>query len=147
MTSFTYSQGNLKFITDNTNDIRKLSDSILLNSKRTYKYKSQGYVTKNYMYAVKYVNYSDTTDIIPIYFQVRIVGSNPDLEKEGTLQYTFYSVTGKYLDLSPFWYKFINPNENTEKLLKSGTTYYRFDDKRLLFSRNSSDSWMLFFKE
>ena len=144
-TIFVYSQTPLKFIVDNTNDVRSLSDSIALRARGTYVFSKQG-VEETNGYEVLYKNKADSTDIMHVRFILRMSGANKDLEISGTPQYIFSNVSGKYLDLFPFWKTFINPSDNIEELSKKGLTYCRIGNNRLMFNRSSKDKWMLSLK-
>ncbi|MDN3672633.1 hypothetical protein QWY99_06140 [Flavobacterium branchiarum] len=54
---------------------------------------------------------------ITVHFKVNHLGANPDLEIEGTKEYVFDFVKGKFLDLYPFYQKNIEPTATTEKTL------------------------------
>jgi gamma-glutamylcysteine synthetase len=145
--TFICSAQSVKYITDNLNDVRQLSDSIALNAKRTFKYSKQGIPNEGkYVYLVKYINTVDTTEVMYIKFHIKMVGANEDLEIAGTRQYVFEYVSGRYLDLFPFWKKFVNTSEDIEELTKKGVTYFRMGSNRLTFSR-ANENWQLSFFE
>ena len=110
--TFTCSAQTVKFITDNLNDVRQTADSIALNAKRTYRFSSEGKIKDSYIYRIRYVNVSDTTDILPVFFHISMKGSNAALEISGTPEYFFHTTFGKFLDLFPFWKKFIQPESD-----------------------------------
>src|SRR5690606_6655799 len=45
-------------------------------------------------------------------------GANSDLEIAGTKKYKFYKITGKYLDLFPWWEKHFAPGSTPESLVE-----------------------------
>ncbi len=108
---FFYAQAPVKFIFENTNELRQLSDSIAYNAKRKYTYSKQGVSSMDdRYYCVRYVNSVDTTEALAVFFLINEVGSNDALEIKGTTQYVFYGVANSFLDLFPFWKKFIDPS-------------------------------------
>ena len=110
--TITCSAQTVKFITDNLKDARQTADSIALNAKRTYRFSSEGKIKDSYIYRFRYVNVSDTTDILPVYFHISMKGANSALEITGTPEYSFHTAFGKFLDLFPFWKKFIQPESD-----------------------------------
>jgi len=127
----------LLFVTNNLNDVRHVSDSIALNAKRSFKYEKET-ISKNNInyYLVKYTNSMDAEYPMVVIFDIKMVGSNADLEIVGKPEYSFYKVSGKFLDLFPFWVKFMNPNakaieisqKKEDKCTINGETYYIKED-------------------
>lgn len=132
----------VKFISNDKEDMRRLSDSIAINSKRNYIFYKEIPINK-YNYTISYMNATDNNDKLDVKIHIHYVGANADLEIEGTPQYKFERVDGKYLDLFPFWNKFIDKVEDPEALVKKGHTYITKDDEVLLFSRNSTGWYIL----
>jgi len=139
-------QTSLKFTTDNLKEARQLSDSIALNAKRAFKYSSESISIRGSHYFFNYKNVADTTNVMTILFNVKMVGSNPSLEIKGTPQYQFDSTSGKFLDLFPFWKKFINKNEDDKIITNKGTSFLRIGEKRFLFSRDLYEKWTITLK-
>lgn len=72
----------------------------------------------NIIEAVKNGNKTaDDEDLLVITFDIKYKGANKDLEIEGAKVYSFKKVSGKYLDLFPFWKKEFNPDADVEKTL------------------------------
>ncbi|MEI8086945.1 MAG: hypothetical protein WCG93_12095 [Paludibacter sp.] len=127
----------LSLVTNNLSDVRRTSDSIALNAKRVFKYEKEA-ISKNDMnyYLLKYSNTSDAEYPMVVAFRIKMIGSNPDLEITGTPEYSFYKVSGKFLDLFPFWVKFMNPQaiaasvsqKKEDKATINGQTYYIKED-------------------
>ncbi|MEL3904419.1 MAG: hypothetical protein P1P63_04840 [Treponemataceae bacterium] len=101
----------LQFSTTDVRQVRQLADSITAYAKRVYDFKSEGVSKRdrNY-YTVNYTNAADPDEPFGVAFRIKMVGSNQALEIEGTPQYTFALVYGRFLDLFPFWKRFIDPN-------------------------------------
>ena len=104
----------LKFTSDNPKDMRTLADSIVSNAKRTYKFSSETPIKDSYVIRIRYVNVADTTDRLNVFYSTAMKGANQALEIVGTPEYKFHSAMGKFLDLFPFWKKFIEPESNAE---------------------------------
>jgi len=130
--ALTCSAQKFKFVSDNPKDMRPIADSIALNAKRTFKFSIEKPVQGMLMTKILYTNISDPKDIIYILYSMEIVGENKALEIKGTPVYTFRSATGKFLDLFPFWKKFINPNLNIVTA-SDQTNEAIVDGKRLIF--------------
>ncbi|MBS2100409.1 hypothetical protein [Carboxylicivirga linearis] len=127
--SFAYTQTNFKFITSEKSDIRTISDSIALNAKRIYEYNKEGISDDNInYYIISYKNVKDSLDKINVFFNIKMIGANTALEKKGEPQYTFYGVAGRFLDLYPFWLKYINPESNAEEITLRGKASHKIDD-------------------
>ncbi|MCX6281496.1 MAG: hypothetical protein NTU51_06010 [Bacteroidetes bacterium] len=107
------------FICKTEKEIRNLSDSIALNAKRDFKFDTMQF---SHLETTAFiVTYSDTKDTIEhtklnVAFVKYMKGENKDLEIPGVPEYRFTSVRGRYLDLFPFWQKFINPKANMQNI-------------------------------
>jgi len=124
-------QTSLKFKTNSISDVRQLADSIALNAKRIYTFDKDG-VSKddaNY-YIVRYKNTSDDEDKLTVLFRIEQIGENDALEIKGTPEYHFYGAAGKFLDLFPFWHKFINPKSIAETVANDKSDNIMLNDIR-----------------
>lgn len=134
-------QTSLKFVSDNQNDMRTLADSIVLNAKHTFKFIKEGHIKESTVYYYKYVNVTDTTDVLPVFYSMKMKGENAALEVTGTPEYTFYAAKGKFLDLFPFWKRYINLNADISKISTSQ------DDKTIngsqFYLQEDSGQWKL----
>jgi len=137
--AFTCSAQTVKFITDNLKDVRQTADSIALNAKRTYKFSSEGLVKDTYIYRLRYVNVTDSTDRMAVFFNMRMKGSNQALELTGTPEYTFNKAFGKFLDLFPFWKRQINQTADQVKV-STDNDEATLNGKRFYF-RPQSEFW------
>jgi len=139
-----YASAQIKFISTNKDDMRALSDSLMSNAKRHYVFKSE----KNSEYAFKYeyVNTVDDSDRLYVLFRIIKKGENKDLEIKGVPEYRFESVSGRFLDLFPFWSKFINPGENMDALQAKGVTYIKRDNMTYLINKGG-ENWSLSLKD
>lgn len=137
--AITCSAQTVKFITYNLKDVRQTSDSIALNAKRTYRFSSEGQVKDTYIYRIRYVNVSDSTDIINVFFRVRMKGANKAMELAGTPEYIFSKAYGKFLDLFQFWKRQINPTSDQVKV-STDNDEVKLNGKRFYF-RPQSEFW------
>ncbi len=113
-------------IKDDEEKVREISDYLANNAKRNYDFKSADYsrASKNY-YIVSYtesgIPEKELTDKekINMQFHVYYEGENTALEVKGTPIFTFKHVKGRYLDIFPFWKKYIDPNADAETIATS----------------------------
>ncbi|MEI6755105.1 MAG: hypothetical protein WCK78_18330 [Paludibacter sp.] len=111
----------LKLRTFNLADVRETSDSIALNAKESFKYSGEGIPIGNLQYyVVNYCNVNDSTNTIKVMFRIDYVGVNQTYENLGTAQYLFYKVTGQFINLFPFWWKFMKKSAIADEVLKAG---------------------------
>ena len=106
--TFTCSAQTFNFVSDNAKDMRTIADSIVSNAKRTYKFSSEMQIKNSYVTRIRYVNLADTTDKLTVFYSKMMKGANSALEIIGTPEYSFHTAYGKFLDLFPFWKKFID---------------------------------------
>ncbi|WP_165042553.1 hypothetical protein [Dysgonomonas sp. ZJ709] len=142
---FLSAQSQIKFISSDKNDMRILADSIVSNAKRNYVFKSETNKGR-YQYSLNYINIEDNNDQLSVDINIRWVGESRDLEIEGTPEFRFDYVRGRYLDLFPFWKKFINNEDNLEELAKKKATYILKNNQRYVFS-SGNDFWTLSMKD
>lgn len=127
------------YVSNKANDMRTIADSIVSNAKRTYMFSNENQMKGSYITKIKYINPSDTTDILTMFYSKKMKGANAALELSGTPEYSFHSVYGKFKDLFPFWKKFIDTSSDPEtasKELNEATV----NDKRFYF-RESNGQW------
>ena len=111
----------LKFRTFNLTDVREISDSIALNAKESFKFVDEGIPVDNKIYyVVNYCNVNDSTNTIKIMFRIDYMGINPTFQDQGPALYLFYKITGKFINLFPFWSKFMNINAVADEIFKIG---------------------------
>ena len=112
----------LKFRTFNLTDVREISDSIALNASGNFKFVSEGIPAGNLIYyVVNYCNLNDSTNTIEVLFRIDYVGGvNQTFHDPGTAMYLFDKVTGQFIDLFPFWSKFMKNTAIEDKILKAG---------------------------
>ncbi len=138
-------QAQIKFISNKKEDMRLIGDSIILNAKRNYIFKSET-VENRYSYSLNYENTENKDDILSVNIQVYYRNENPEFEIEQIPEFNFSYVEGRYLDLFPFWKKYINEDEDIEKLSQKKHTYLFKYNKRFIFSK-SSEIWKLSMKD
>jgi hypothetical protein len=106
-------------MTFNLPDVRQFSDSVALNAKEACKFESEGVWEDNRLfYRVKYANQDDADFPIEVFFRIDYVGGTDDLVNPGTPQYLFNKITGKFIDLFPFWSKFMNTSAIDTEILR-----------------------------
>lgn len=135
----------IKFISSDKKDARALADSLILNAKDTYIYKNEGQKGK-YSYVIDYANQEDVSDRIYINFHIRYIDANDDLEIDGIPEYQFESVSGRLLDLYPFWNKFIDQQYTPEEL-SNKKAYYIVRDNKIYLIHKASDKWYISVKD
>lgn len=133
------------FISDSKEDMKNLSDSLVLYSKRDYTYKKE-HIYNQYTYSLTYENSQDKEDTIEIFFNVRYINQNIELEIEGIPEYNFSHVKAKFLDLLPFWIRYIKQDEDQEQILSKKASFIFKSDKRFLFSKQG-DLWIISMKD
>ena len=142
--AFICSAQTLQFAFKNINDVRQTTDSIVSNAKRTFKFQSiNRHRDAKTSYIVKYVNVNDSTDVIPVLVNTTIIGENKDLEIKGTTQYIIKFTQGKFLDLFPFWKKFINPTATEDDIIKVGYQTYNIGEQHLMFKKVGESIWTI----
>jgi len=134
----------VKFVSPNKSDMRSLADSLVSNSKREYVYFKQD--SSQYAFQFTYVNKLDNEDRLYFNFKISYIGANKDLEIAGTPEYRFYHVSGRFLDIYPFWNKYICIDESRDELLAKGAKFIKKDGKTYLISR-SSELWSITIKD
>ncbi len=136
----------LKFSFENINDVRQTTDSIVSGAKRTFKFLSISRERRRIektSFIVKYVNANDSTDIIPVLIRTAKIGENKDLEIKGTVQYSVKFTQGRFLDLFPFWKKFINKNADEHKIVEIGYQSFDIGDNHLMFKKVGESIWTI----
>lgn len=129
---FSYPQ-TINYRTDKIENIRQISDSIASNTKRPYHFQSEGWVERLDLYRVRYVNNNDSTIKLSVFFSKIKIGENKALEIKGKTKYVFYTAIGKYLDIFPFWKKFI---DKTADETACSTKYNSCKVNNMLFNFN-----------
>lgn len=110
----------VKFISSDLNDIRQLADSIALNAKREFVFQKEGKALNSAdHYVVLYKEKDNEENRMMVAFRIRMIGENDALEIEGIPEYRFEQVAGKFLDLFPFWNKYVNPKADAEVITTS----------------------------
>jgi len=127
----------LPLTTNSLINVRNISDSLAFNAKQAFKFDKQsiGKNDKNF-YLLKYTNLTNAESPMVVVFRIKMIGSNPNLQTPGTPEYSFYKVTGTFLDLFPFWVKFMNPGaialnvsqKKEDKAIVNNETYYIKED-------------------
>jgi len=83
-------------------------------------------------------------ECLQIHFKVFIEGGNADFEIAGTKKYMFNIFKGKFLDLFPFWQKYIDPKAIAEVISEKGYGSMRNDQNKVIFNfRTDSAGWYI----
>ena len=110
----------LKFRTFNLTDVREISDSIAQNANESFKFAGEGIPVGNIIYyVVRYCAVNDSTNTIKVLFRIDYMGVNQTYQNQGTAQYLFYKVTGRFINLFPFWSKFMKHSAVAVDILKA----------------------------
>jgi hypothetical protein len=115
-----------------TDDIKSVSDELVSQCKEQYDfYKIASFGSRedeSYQYVIytkRGMSEQDKNEISPSFKNCIVVkfkqwnkGENNDLETKGELVYYFKEVSGKYLDIVPFWITTFYPKTTPELLLE-----------------------------
>jgi hypothetical protein len=105
-----HGQSWLKLYTFNLEDVRQISDSIALNARDAFTFKSGEVPLDNRIYyVITYLNAADQSDSIVVMFRINYIGGTGDATNPGTPQYSYTKTTGKFTNLFPFWVKYMKP--------------------------------------
>lgn len=115
-----------------TDDIKSVSDQLVSQCKEQYDfYKIVPFGTRqdeSYQYVIytkEGMSEAEKKEIAPSFQNCIVVkfkqwnkGENKDLETKGELVYYFKEISGKYLDIAPFWITTFYPKTTPELLLE-----------------------------
>ena len=141
----------LKVISENQKDMRVLADSIVFYAKRKYKFSKEfmqidplsNKVDSN-TFQIKYVNVNDTTDYFNVLYLKVIRGENSAMEIKGKPFYLFYCAQGNFLDLFPFWNKFIDVKSDIERTsLQSSGVSKNLENGSFRFYPDEDNKWRI----
>ena len=80
-------------------------------------------------------------------FNIELSGQNDDLEIKGTTQYSFYKIyTRKFLDLFPFWQKFVNPKADANKITEFGGSDEATINDAKYAIKNNGGIWQIIYE-
>lgn len=132
-----------KYTTDNVKDLRTLADSIASNAKRSFNFISEGVSTEdeNY-YILKYAT-ADAAYKLNVVYRISMAGESDALETAGKAQYTLYFVSGAFLDIFPFYQKFINPSAIAENVVEMHEAKSVKDGCRFSLREATADIWRM----
>lgn len=136
-------QAQVVFTSSSKEDMTTISDTLISNIKEDYKYKKE-HTYNEYTYSIIYENAQNQT--IEIFFNVRYKNQDIDLKIEGAPEYNFSHVKAKFLDLYPFWIRYIKQNEDQEQIISKKSSFIFKDDKHFLF-RKQGELWVISMKD
>jgi hypothetical protein len=142
---------------------REFADAVAVNFRGDYSYLDARESKKGDVYSIVYIPklaseetikrikqsidyaYSDECkECLQVHFKVFIEGQNSDFEKAGTKKYMFNIFRGKFLDLLPFWKKYIAPNDIAEVISEKGYSSMRDNQNKVVFNfRSDSEGWYI----
>lgn len=100
--------------------------------------------TKSIKQSIDYAYSSQCKECLQVQFKVFMEGQNADFEIAGTKKYMFNLFRGKFLDLLPFWKKYIAPNDIAEVISEKGYGSMRDNQQKVIFNfRSDTDGWYI----
>lgn len=105
-------------------------------------YKLNERITNKKPYEVFEYKYDNRYLLIKTYYTLE--GENKDLEIEGVKKWTISSISGKFLDVFPFWKKYVDENADSVKVSEKGainSNTERF--LRMYKDSNQENFWIL----
>lgn len=105
-------------------------------------YKLNERITNKKPYEVFEYKYDNRYLLIKTYYTLE--GENKDLEIEGVKKWTISSISGKFLDVFPFWKKYVDENADPVKVSEKGainSNTERF--LRMYKDSNQENFWIL----
>lgn len=110
----------VKFSSTDLTEVRQLADSIALNATSDFVFEKEGQALNSHNhYVVLYSDKENNENKLLVAFWINTVGGNPAMEIEGVSEYRFEHVAGNFIDLYPFWKKFINLDADAETITTS----------------------------
>lgn len=142
---------------------REFADAVAVNFRGDYSYLDARESKKGDVYSIVYIPklaseetlkrikesqdyaYSgECKECLQVNFKVFVEGGNADFEIAGTKKYMFNIFYGKFLDLLPFWKKYIAPNDIAEVISEKGYAGMRDNQNKVIFNfRSDSERWYI----
>jgi hypothetical protein len=132
---------------------REFADSIARNFREKYNFLEARESRKGDVYSIVYlpVSVSEETkkhikksidyaysgqceECLKVHFKIFYEGANNDLEIVGTKKYMFDKFEGKFLDILPFWQKYIDPKAVAEEISSKGYGSMRNEMNKVIFN-------------
>ena len=135
-----YSQRISELITYDTLVVRKLSDSIAYNAKRQFVFNRSVKRSGRFYVLYKEKTEKDEKLDINVVFHINNVGANRALEIAGIPEYRLETIEGSFLDIFPFWKKYIDLNADPVILSKDSYPY----NKRNVTFQNGLNGYYVF---
>ena len=106
------------YITKDSLVMKQIADSILILSKHKYKYQKNTQ-NENGTFELTYLQDTSSNEksTFTIYYIKTIIGANPDLETKGESFFKLITIRAKFLDIFPYWQKYINPSSYDTKVI------------------------------
>lgn len=105
-------------------------------------YKLNERITNKKPYEVFEYKYDNRYLLIKTYYTLE--GGNKDLEIEGVKKWTISSVSGKFLDVFPFWKKYVDENADPVKVSEKGAVNSNTERfLRMYKDSNQENFWIL----
>ena len=129
-----------------TNNAFKLYDKKKKNYTRILRFYPAKYTLQEFEAKYKTTGIYACTECMKVTFSFVFDGANSDLNVKGKKMYKFQSVTAEYLQLFPFWQKYVTPTLNAEQLL-SDANYNNRWYKNIFYDINirfhKTDNWVI----
>lgn len=113
-----------EFFAESTEKCREFTDRFLAMTEYDYEY--QDALPRKDLYHLVYARTDENGDKshIIVTYRVRNIGGNEALEVKGTDEYHFYMIHGRFLDIFPFWKKYIDPTAAKETIAEKNETWH-----------------------
>ncbi|MDM1548726.1 hypothetical protein HX096_12770 [Empedobacter falsenii] len=129
-----------------TNHAFKIYDDIEKNNTRILRFYPSKYTLQEFEAKYKTTGVYACTECMKVTFSYVFDGANSDLKTPGKKVYKFQSATGDYLQLFPFWQKYITPTLNAEQLLSDANynnRWYKNTTNKINIRFHKNDKWMI----
>ena len=134
------------FVAKDGQSAKKIADSLALIAKRPFQYVSEYGDKGNVLYnwVVLYNEVGNKNNELSVWFRVKWIGANPSLEIKGTPEYVLDHVKGKFLDVFPFWKKYIDTTSNAVSMANAQFKKFKkvldfHNDKELVYYLSEVD--------
>lgn len=129
-----------------TNDAFKLYDDKEKNNTRILRFYPSNYSLEEFEAKYKSTGVYACTECMKVTFSYVFDGANSDLNTSGKKVYKFQSATGEYLQLFPFWKKYVTPSLNAEQLLSDANynnRWYKNSASKVNIRFWKNDNWVI----
>lgn len=128
------------------NNAFKFYDDIEKNYTRILRFYPAKYTLQEFEAKYKTTGVYACTECMKVTFSYVYDGANSDLKIPGKKVYKFQSVTAEYLQLFPFWQKYVTPTLNPEQLLSDANynnRWYKNSVGKVNIRFWKNDNWVI----